>query len=561
MVSLVDVRRWEPAALEEVFRSLGKRRDELVGLEDEIDGAKNPPDWEGPAAEPAAKRQAELTRSLRTLVAEIVTVRTAVGTAADEVEAIKRRIAETESTAEAHGFQITPEGGVRDAHPPEDVPEDEVERVTRERLQVRDQLSAKIREILVDAKRTDAQLAEVLTAADKDEIEAGRGSSLASAANTTEVQAMAASVQPPKGSSPEENARWWKSLSDEQREALKQNPPAWLGNRDGIPAGVRDAANRARIGGERDALSAQKAELERGGVAEDEKKDLEKVDAKIKSVDAVQKMLDRGDRQLMLLDTGGERVKAAVAVGDVDTADHVAVFTPGFNTTVDGSLNADKQMDELRRQSEYESDRYGNGGKVAAVTWVGGEFPQWSEIADPGRSVASAEPAEKGGEKLGDFYKGINASRDDDPHMTALGHSYGSTMTGYGLQQEGHGVDDAVLFGSPGAGTNDVKDLGLPEGHAYRIEAKDDKVADLGRFGGDPSHLDGMTGLSAKESEAGGQKLTEVTGHSSYFTPDSTSQYNMSTVVAGVPDKAVRDEGRGFGDVLSWPGSKISGLF
>ncbi|GAA2811729.1 alpha/beta hydrolase [Saccharopolyspora taberi] len=561
MVSLADVRRWEPAALEEIFRTLGKRRDELVGLEDELDGVKNPPDWEGEAAGPAAKRHAGLTRSMRELIAEVSSVRTAVGNASDDVEAIRRRLAETESTAEAHGFQITAEGGVRDAHPPEDVPEDEVEQVRQQRLQVRDRLVEDVRKILIDAKRTDAELAEVLDSADKDRIEPGKGDSLASAANTTEVQALAASVRPPEGGSPEDNARWWKSLPEDQREALRQNPPAWLGNRDGIPAEIRDRANRARMGDERAALTAKKAELEQGGVSDDEKEELAGVEAKIKSVDAVQKMLDRGDRQLMLLDTGGERAKAAVAVGNVDTADHVAVFTPGFNTTVDGSLNADKQMDELRRQAQYESDRYGEGGEVAAVTWVGTEFPQWSEIADPDRSVASSEPAEKGGQKLGDFYKGINASREDDPHLTALGHSYGSTMTGYGLQQDGHGVDDAVLFGSPGAGTGDVQDLGLPEGHAYRIEARDDKVADLARFGGDPSHLDGMTGLSAKDSEVGGRKLAEVTGHSSYFTPDSTSQYNMSTVVAGLPDRAVRDDGRGFGDVISWPVSKISGLF
>ncbi|MEV0701611.1 alpha/beta hydrolase [Saccharopolyspora sp. NPDC050389] len=537
MVSFADVRRWKPDALEEVFRTLGKRRDELVGLDDELQAARNPDGWTGEAAENSTKQHTELVENMHRLVAEVDGVRDAVGKAAEEVEQIRKRLDETEHQARANGFEITEEGGIRDAAPPQDVPAGEVEQVKQERLRVRNELAAAIESILDDAERADAELAKTLTAAEQDEIEPG----------AAPAQTMAAAAKPPEDGGPAENAKWWKSLSDAEREAYTKNPPAWLGNRDGIPAEVRDQANRARIGDERSALQARKDELKQGGISGDEEKELEKVDAKLKSIDAVETMLARGDRQLLLLDTGGERAKAAVAVGNVDTADHVSVYTPGMNTTVDGSLNADKQMDQLRRQAQFESDRHGDGGKVAAVTWVGTEFPQRSEVTDPDHSVAAAKSAEEGGKKLADFYEGINASRGDDPHLTAIGHSYGSTITGYAMQEKGHGVDDAVFSGSPGVGTDNIEDLNVPTGHSYRIEAKNDWVADLGRFGGDPSHLDGMTGLSAKESEHG----KGVEGHSSYFAPDSTSQYNMSTVVAGVPDRAVKDDGRGIGDVIS----------
>ncbi|SDZ02698.1 Alpha/beta hydrolase [Saccharopolyspora shandongensis] len=535
MVSFADVRRWKPDALEEVFRTLGKRRDELVGLDDELHAARNPAGWTGEAAENSAKRHAELGKDLHRLGAEVDGVRDAVGKAAEEVEQIKKRLDATEHQARANGFEITEDGGIRDAAPPQDVPAEDVERVKQQRLRARDELAAAVESILDDAERTDADLAKTLTAAEQDEIQPG----------AAPAQTMAAMA--PKDGGPAENAKWWKSLSDAEREAYTKNPPAWLGNRDGIPAEVRDKANRARIADERSTLQARKDELRAGGVSGGEEDELAKVDAKLKSIDAVEQMLARGDRQLLLLDTGGERAKAAVAVGNVDTADHVSVYTPGMNTTVDGSLNADKQMDQLRRQAQFESDRHGDGGKVAAVTWVGTEFPQRSEVTDPDRSVATAKLAEDGGKKLASFCEGINASRDDDPHLTAIGHSYGSTITGYAMQEQGHGVDDAVFSGSPGVGTDDVEDLNVPAGHSYRIEAKNDWVADLGRFGGDPSHLDGMTGLSAKESEHG----KGVEGHSSYFAPDSTSQYNMSTVVAGVPDRAVKDDGRGIGDVIS----------
>ncbi|MFI0463514.1 alpha/beta hydrolase [Saccharopolyspora sp. 5N102] len=535
MVSFADVRRWKPDALEEVFRTLGKRRDELVGLDDDLHAARNPAGWTGEAAENSAKRHAGLGKDLHRLVAEVDGVRDAVGKAAEEAEQIKKRLDATEHQARANGFEITEEGGIRDAAPPQDVPAEEIERVKQQRLRARDELAAAVESILDEAERADAELAKTLTAAEQDEIQPG----------AAPAQTMAAKA--PKDGSPAENAKWWKSLSDAEREAYTKNPPAWLGNRDGIPAEVRDKANRARIAGERSTLQARKDELREGGVSGDEEEELAKVDAKLKSIDAVERMLARGDRQLLLLDTGGERAEAAVAVGNVDTADHVSVYTPGMNTTVDGSLNADKQMDQLRRQAQFESDRHGDGGKVAAVTWVGTEFPQRSEVTDPDRSVATSKLAEDGGKKLASFYEGINASRDDDPHVTAIGHSYGSTITGYAMQEQGHGVDDVVFSGSPGVGTDDAEDLNVPARHSYRIEAKNDWVADLGRFGGDPSHLDGMTGLSAKESEHG----KGVEGHSSYFAPDSTSQYNMSTVVAGLPDRAVKDDGRGVGDVIS----------
>ncbi|MGP4019240.1 alpha/beta hydrolase [Saccharopolyspora sp. 5N708] len=547
MVSFADVRRWLPDTLEEVFRTLGKRRDELTGLGEELDGARQPDGWNGTAAEHAAHRNGELIKRMRVLIAEVSGVREAVGRAAEEVERIKLRLDATEHKARANGFEITPEGGVRDAKPPQDVPAAEVEQVKQQRLRVRDELVAEIESILDDAERTDGDLAKVLTAAELDEIDPGAGDGLVSAAART----TAAAAKAPKDGGPTENAAWWKSLSDAERAAYTNNPPAWLGSRDGIPAEVRDKANRARIADEKSALRAEKTELQRGGVTGAEREQLERVDGKLKSIGAVEKILERGDRQLLLLDTDGERAKAAIAVGNVDTAAHVSVYTPGFNTTVDGSLNADKQMDQLRRQAQFESDRHGDGGKVATVTWVGTEFPQWSEVSDPDRSVASSKAAEEGGKKLAEFCVGINASRDSTAHLTAIGHSYGSTITGYAMQQQGHGVDDAVFSGSPGVGTNNIKDLNVPEGHAYRIEAKNDWVADLGRFGGDPSHLDGMTGLSARDATVGDHKFNGVEGHGGYFTPESTSQYNMSVVVAGLPDRAIKDDGRGFGDRIS----------
>ncbi len=124
------------------------------------------------------------------------------------------------------------------------------------------------------------------------------------------------------------------------------------------------------------------------------------------------------------------------------------------------------------------------------------------------------------------------------------------------MQQPSTGVDDVVVIGSPGMGTSDVDDLHVPEGHTYAVEARQDYVADFGRFGADPNQMEGVTGLSAREGTVDGEQLAETTGHDTrskenpkdgYLAQGTSSQHNISTVVAGVPEQAVHDDCRGFG--------------
>ena len=240
-----------------------------------------------------------------------------------------------------------------------------------------------------------------------------------------------------------------------------------------------------------------------------------------------------------------------MAVGDVDAADHVSVFTPGLTTTVQDSLvSYDRQLAALRQQAGYMAYNAG-GGTVATVSWLGYEAPQWSDTWRPSRSVANDEAAQRGALLLSGFYNGLDATRDSPAHLTALGHSYGSLTTGLALQ-EGTGVDDVIFFGSPGIGTDDVTDLGLRPGRVFVAEATWDGVADLAAFEGDPNQLDGVTGLSTAESVIDSVRRQESTGHSGYLTEGSTSQYAFAAVVAGLPHLAPRDDHFGVTDALWW---------
>jgi uncharacterized protein YukE len=390
------------------------------------------------------------------------------------------------------------------------------------------------------------------------------------------VLALTVSVTPPPPAgrdSPADNARWWRSLSLRQQQVVVSLHPDWIGNRDGVSFAARDQANRSLISVDRERLRTEGRHLEAsllgdwtGDFAHSEVTALDRVKDKLASLDAINTTLaGPGERQLLLLDVKPERAEAAVANGDVDTADNVAVFVPGLTANVTSSLAAnhdkagyDYKMSELRRRAELESTRAREKKTVAAVTWIGYQAPQLGFDLVGANSVASYHAATNGAAKLVPFLQGVNASRSRDAHLTLLGHSYGSTTAGLAMRQP-TGVDDAVFFGSPGLGTDNANDLKVGRvnaGHLKYIEAQWDPVGDLGRFGTDPSLLAGVDHPSALQSTVTDpltgkvRHFEGVTGHLDYLKDNSTSQYNLSVVVAELPDREVRSDGLDAGDVL-----------
>lgn len=383
---------------------------------------------------------------------------------------------------------------------------------------------------------------------------------------------------PPRRGSPTDNATWWTSLSTLAQQRVIREHPEWIGNRDGVSFSDRDVANRALLKVDRDHLQAEQRRLETTlagdwsfGVFTNDDAALEQTRDKLDSIAVIEASLaSPGERQLLVLDVSQARAEAAIANGNVETADNVAVFVPGLSSNVSDKMKGyDTAMRHLQQRTQLESIRAHptQTSTAATVTWIGYQAPQPGlDVLIPHESVAFDLNAKEGATSLAPFLSGISAARDRDPHLTLLGHSYGSTTAGLALRHE-TGVDDAVFFGSPGLDTNHLDDLSLAKGHAFYIEARDDVVGDLGAlgpFGVDPSHLDGIQHASARESTVVDpmtgeiRHFDEVTGHGSYLVDNSTSQYNISVVVAGLAERRVYDSGEGIGDVLSWP---IPGTF
>ena len=207
----------------------------------------------------------------------------------------------------------------------------------------------------------------------------------------------------------------------------------------------------------------------------------------------------------------GREPRAAIAVGNPDTAEHVSVTTPGVDTRPTSLPGMVSEADVLRSEIQNQlvrADRHGED--VATIAWLGYEPPGKDDISVLESAFDSR--ANEAAPDLADFYRGINATNEhgSDVHLSAFGHSYGSLTTAQALNELGEAgvVDDAAFYGSPGLGyanepgtvlgpkgepylgpvpIGDESDLYLADGHAFVMSAPEDPISGDPRIAGGAS--------------------------------------------------------------------------
>ena len=344
---------------------------------------------------------------------------------------------------------------------------------------------------------------------------------------------------PGSGASPSEVRDWWAGLSEAQQQAALAAYPSLLGGADGLPAGVRDEANRlvldddlATLASQREDGTLSEAEEGRLGTAEAARDALANVDGFTDPISG-----DQPGGLLWLYDPsafdGDGRI--AVGVGDIDTADDVAVSVPGITTEA-----VDVQGGAQEALNLYEAARFdGDGSSVATMFWLGYDTPEGAVDLD----TITRGRAEDGGERLADAIDGLRATRPDDAaHLTVIGHSYGSTTTSYAATDHDLAADDVALIGSPGAGpADDADDFSPGEGNVWVGRNSRDAVTFFGDegwlhtpggLGMDPSSEDfDANRFEAESIERGGTR--NIDDHSRYYDHDSESLYNLGRIVDG----------------------------
>ncbi|MFB8089866.1 alpha/beta hydrolase [Streptomyces sp. NPDC055992] len=280
----------------------------------------------------------------------------------------------------------------------------------------------------------------------------------------------------PRDATPAARREWWEHLTDEQREEYLAVYPDQIGNLDGIPSLVRDTANR-------DNLQLLIGKLEG--------RDDETSQVRLAGLREIDRQLAAGGQPPMyLLGIGDEgNGRAIVSFGNPDTARNVSAYVPGLNTSLDKEFatgDIKRARDTARASIKYDHSS-------ASMVWLGYDAPQFPDGLSS-LAVAGDERAVKGGGSFNQFMDGLVATNaHDDPHMTAIGHSYGSRTVGAATQQGGGipGVDDIVLVGSPGVGVDRAEDLGVGKDHVFVGAAENDIVTKL------PSRRQAAAGLYA----------------------------------------------------------------
>ncbi|WP_409426294.1 DUF4226 domain-containing protein [Mycobacterium sp. SMC-11] len=237
----------------------------------------------------------------------------------------------------------------------------------------------------------------------------------------------------------------------------------------------------------------------------------------------------------------GGRGRAAIAIGDPDTADNTTVLVPGAHSSVrDGYLSHPEGRDVYREVVRSDPDR-----SNSVVVWMGYRAPD--SLFDP--AVTQPAAARAGGRLLAADVRALAASHVGASHVTVVGHSYGSTTVADAAASAGLGADDVVLVGSPGTDlAHGANDFHLPAGgHVYVGAASSDPITGFGGqpqlslpttsatvgLGADPA-ADGY-GSTRFKAENHGVTLP-MSSHSSYFAPGGESLFSIGDIASGHGD-------------------------
>ncbi|MFF4922304.1 alpha/beta hydrolase [Kitasatospora sp. NPDC001261] len=374
---------------------------------------------------------------------------------------------------------------------------------------------------------------------------------------------------PAVGAPPTEVNSWWNGLDPAGRQWFIDHHPEKVGNLDGIPADVRDQVNRSY-------LTNRLRELR-------EKKDRTKEEqAELAKLVPVWERLKQdaaandGRPRTYLLGIGTEgQGRAILSFGNPDTATDISAYVPGITTTPDslgpagpgkpGTNEAENALNVWREANK----KVKPGGSVASIVWLGYDPPDMDlKATTPERALAGAPDYAR-------FVSGLRAanSSGQNPHITSMGHSYGSLLVGQATKLAAHQgnytlPDDVVIIGSPGVGVKHASDLGMPAGHVWAGAAGDDPVTQIpsptaaavpwpfgGLVGADPHDL--YYGRDPASGSFGAKRFT-VDGwsqwwswgdfgmHTKYLAPETggPSLGNVAAIIAGNPDDVHLTGGR-----------------
>ena len=574
-----SITSWDPGPLDNAATDLYQASRGLREAYDAGEGSVNAVRSEGVAVLAMRAATSKNLSALEQALTNVNGALMAIEGARDGVATIRARVTDALAYASSNNCTIASDGSVN-CTPADPDPQTVIAALHREQT-----LTEKVKTILEDAERVDSELSSALSAINSDTYTDGDGA---------DNKVIGVPDFPKSSWTPSQNAAWWKSLPEERRRFLIDHCPDDIRHLDGLPATIRNEANRNALYGYVDAHGTK-----RQGALADAKEAFEKAEHKLdlltrqvtpadrllagpifaptaltaarkeyartaeiyESLKTIHDQIDSSKRSDAYLldfnyDTKHHRTTAIVASGNPDTASYVSTLVPGIGTNVHDSLGQYIDInDRLRAQTRHAGV---DPNDVATISYLGYVAPK-NSLHDLGIfQAADIDYAKEGAPKIARFMEGLRAHGNANNHRfinTLATHSYGSTTGGIAATQTAPGtIDRLILTGSPGSGVQSIDQYNVPKGHVYESSVpENDMVQDLGfdsTYGRDPKKPEGITHLSgdATDSErykplppanerwaypTGQQTPHPLSNHSTYFDWGTRTSQDFAHIIAG----------------------------
>lgn len=314
------------------------------------------------------------------------------------------------------------------------------------------------------------------------------------------------------------------AMTPEQRQRLIDEFPKQVGNTDGVPWGMRVAANRVNV--------AQAIADERRANSQGAQGRIGFYQGLLAEVDDPTRSGRRVDRQILAFDP--DRASLIELNGNLATAKSVAVMVPGMNTTIEDSAA------NTRTARRFVS---ATRGEVAAITYLGGPFPRGDNVAAGVVDAADPRYALEMAPRLVAFSEDVDRTVDATGRripVTYIGHSYGGSIMGT-AEVFGLTADRTLYLAAAGAGVgvDDPSDWHNrnPDVLRFSMTAPGDSIAVVqgsptSPHGADPDSMPGVIHLAAGDYDDG-RAMAGPRAHTDIVNAPSDSWRNILAVITG----------------------------
>jgi pimeloyl-ACP methyl ester carboxylesterase len=308
-------------------------------------------------------------------------------------------------------------------------------------------------------------------------------------------------------------ARFFASLTAQERAHLAHRYSLAVGNMNGAPVELRYRANHHALAQQR------KVELKRMHDYRLSPTGQQEAGRRMHRYEA----LLSGDRHILAFDPAGSG-RVAEVFGDLDKAERVSVVVPGVDTDLLSFQKTNRQYTAPvgMAKSLYGAEQEASPATPTAVI-------AWADYTAPaglGIESATAMRAEDGAVRLNALVRSLPGKAP----VSLFCHSYGSVVCGVAAHQLPHRVADIAVAASPGMRVENATHLHT-SAQVWAMRDATDWIQDVPymEVGGLGHGADPVSaGFGARVLSAQGAK-----GHAGYFEPGTQSLENFAEIGVG----------------------------